>query len=135
MQAPDASVPNELVHLRQWLDAVFAQARTGLPWPEQLALRVIEGAFAAGVFGAALLEAWRLEALHRTVGDGAVPARLAAASRSLEVLAFGPLGPTAARAWREFLELYPGVMLASHAASGTDASHRSARSGTPRVVR
>ncbi|MEB3328771.1 MAG: hypothetical protein VKQ33_06025 [Candidatus Sericytochromatia bacterium] len=135
MSAPDVPLPSELLQLRRWLAAVFEQARLGLPWPEQVALRAIEGAFTVGVFGAALAAAWRLEALHRRTGSGAVPPRLAEVSRSLETCAFGPLGPLVSRVWQDLEALYPDLAVAVAEAAQQVALQRPVRAGTPRVVR
>jgi hypothetical protein len=129
------SLPAELMQLRQRLEAVFEQARKGLPLPEQVALRAVECAFTAGVFGSALVAAWRLEALHKRTGSGAVPHALSAVSRSLEACAFGPFGPAIARAWQELEATSPHVALAFAEAAQRLTPQAPARSGTPRVVR
>jgi hypothetical protein len=135
LQATDVSLPAELMQLRQWLEAVFEQARQGLPWPEQVALRAVECAFTAGVFGSALVAAWRLEAMHKRTGSGAVPQALSAVSRSLETCAFGPLGPAITKAWQELEATVPHMALTFAEATQRLSPQPPSRSGTPRVVR
>lgn len=133
-----AQPPVELHQLRRWLEQVFEQAGRGLPLPEQLALRLIEQMLAVGMVGAALVEAWRLQALHRALGGGHEAARIDGIARALEAMAFGPLAPIVSQAWSSFESLGGAFGLAAPAAhhpSEERQARRPSPAGTPMVVR